>query len=54
MAATTESDEPDGDAVRLERFRKINTRGHASHSSIQKIMYYGKLADDSMLGRPDC
>ena len=50
MSATKQSDEPDGDVLRLEKFRNINTKGHASHSSIQKIMYFGAGTDDSVIG----
>lgn len=51
MTASKQSDEPDSDVLRLEKFRIINKRGHASHSSIQDIMYYGSEGEDlSVLG----
>ena len=54
MSATKQSDELDGDVLRLEKFRNINTNGHASHSSIQKIMYFGAGTDDSVIGMSEC
>lgn len=35
-----ESDMVDSNVVRLNKFRLINKKGHASHSSIQDLMYY--------------
>lgn len=46
--ATTESDEPDTNVVRLDKFRRINKRGHASHSSVQNILYYGSNSNTSL------
>lgn len=46
MTASTESVEVDRDFIRLEKFRLINKRGHASESSIQAMMYYD-TADDA-------
>ena len=51
MSASKESDEPDGDAIRLEKFRIINKRGHASHSSIQNLMYYESVQDEVSFGK---
>lgn len=50
--ASTESEHVDENAVRMEKFRQINKRGHASQSSIQAILYYeggGESASNTFL-----
>lgn len=54
MYASKQSDEPDSQVVRLEKFRVINRRGHASHSSIQQLMYYDTPMEETTYNDGEC